>query len=289
MDYKNIILDNINTSCDNIKNVFVHDSFELKQIDNDIPNVYDILYNGNHTGYILKIPKRSKLGRLSRFNFNIELHNCEKLKDVKHVSKLLFAKTHGKFIYSIMKKYHFPDLFTHITTVGMIVESEKIEKILTNLLKVTKSIHEKDVVHFDIKPENVIYDSKTDDVYLIDYENTITTTYASPDIARDKLSDCWGIGVTIYLSIYGEYPYENESTKELKKDLFVFNRDDSDDSYGGDDSNIGSKNVDQYKKIRDIDPKLKMVIRGLLERKKRKRLTCDAALEMLSSNKIFSL
>lgn len=44
-----------------------------------------------------------------------------------------------------------------------------IKKIMKQLLECVKIIHENDIFHRDIKPGNIIFDSKTLDINLIDW------------------------------------------------------------------------------------------------------------------------
>lgn len=50
------------------------------------------------------------------------------------------------------------------------IEQSVIADILYNLLVSLKYLKEKGVCHRDIKPENILYDPKTGDIKLIDFE-----------------------------------------------------------------------------------------------------------------------
>ena len=83
---------------------------------------------------------------------------------------------------------------------------------MKQLLECVKTIHNIDIIHRDIKPGNLIFDSKTLDINLIDwglaefyfpgkkYNRKISTKpYKPPEILfgdhyYDKKFDIWGVG-----------------------------------------------------------------------------------------------
>ncbi len=136
-------------------------------------------------------------------------------------------------------------------------------------------IHENNLIHKDIKPENLVYDSKgyihiTDfgisKVYHADNgkENSGTPGYMAPEVLFNKdhnfSVDYFSLGVCLYELLMGRRPYHGHNKKELRKDIITrqarINEDNIPDGF------IKSKNF--FDCINFIN--------GLLERKKERRL-----------------
>lgn len=102
--------------------------------------------------------------------------------------------------------------------------------IADDILKALKYIHEKNVIHNDIKPQNIMIDKNYNPI-LIDFDISCITNllckyndktvkcckskgstleYAAPELGEmDSTfkSDLWSLGVTLYKSATGKYPF----------------------------------------------------------------------------------
>jgi len=122
------------------------------------------------------------------------------------------------------------------------LSNEEIYNIINPLLDVVEHIHQLDIYHLDIKPENIII--KEDgtpvllgfyastmiyDEYTKKYHNIHTPEYASPEQISvenisevDQRSDIYSIGVLLYYLITNVLPPKAEVRKKSKKnDLYV--------------------------------------------------------------------
>ncbi|XP_065211557.1 serine/threonine-protein kinase D1 isoform X2 [Planococcus citri] len=155
---------------------------------------------------------------------------------------------------------------------------ERITKFLiTQILIALKHLHSKNIVHCDLKPENVLLSSDSDfpQVKLCDFgfariigEKSFrrsvvgTPAYLAPEVLRNKgynrSLDMWSVGVIIYVSLSGTFPFNEDEdiNEQIQNAAFMYPphpwKDISDDA---------------------ID-----LINNLLQVKKRKRYTVDKSL-----------
>ena len=95
-------------------------------------------------------------------------------------------------------------------------------------------IHEKQIIHKDIKPENLVFDSRGY-IHITDFgiskiyhpdngkENSGTPGYMAPEVLFNKDHnfnvDYFSLGVILYELLMGRRPYHGHSKKELRKDV----------------------------------------------------------------------
>ena len=86
-----------------------------------------------------------------------------------------------------------------------------------------KYVHSKGITHRDIKPANILYNWKTEDVKIIDFEickqnkniamwtMTGTLCFKAPEMFNGKgynhLVDLWALGVTIFQLVTFKLPF----------------------------------------------------------------------------------
>lgn len=122
--------------------------------------------------------------------------------------------------------------------------SERITKFLiTQILIALKHLHSKNIVHCDLKPENVLLSSDTDftQVKLCDFgfariigEKSFrrsvvgTPAYLAPEVLRNKgynrSLDMWSVGVIIYVSLSGTFPFNEEEdiNEQIQNAAFMY-------------------------------------------------------------------
>ena len=137
------------------------------------------------------------------------------------------------------------------------LDEEKARFILRNLLEGVKYLHSKNIIHRDIKPDNILFRSenifKENQIALADfglatfndvpkylYPRCGSPGFAAPEVfnysfadQRYKLkSDMFGVGVTLFLMLTGRFPYpgkkglveENKHCEVDMKRIFSLNR-----------------------------------------------------------------
>lgn len=156
--------------------------------------------------------------------------------------------------------------------------SERTTRFLIyQILIALKFLHSQNIVHCDLKPENVLLssDSEFPQVKLCDFgfariigEKSFrrsvvgTPAYLAPEVLRNKgynrSLDMWSVGVIIYVSLSGTFPFNEDE-----------------------DINDQIQNADfMYppQPWREISPEAVDLITNLLQVKTRKRLTVDKSL-----------
>ncbi|XP_077869639.1 serine/threonine-protein kinase D3 [Saccoglossus kowalevskii] len=156
--------------------------------------------------------------------------------------------------------------------------SERVTKFLIHqILIALKYLHSKNIVHCDLKPENVLLSSDSDfpQVKLCDFgfariigdksfrRSVVgTPAYLAPEVLRSKgynrSLDMWSVGVIIYVSLSGTFPFneDEEITDQIQNAAFMYPPNPW--------KEVSSQAVD--------------VINNLLQVKLRKRFTADKSL-----------
>lgn len=149
------------------------------------------------------------------------------------------------------------ELFEHLLESG-VFEEDRAQKLVVELCHALSYLHANDVVHADIKPENILVGERENGemlVRLIDFglayrqhdesERQLSTTgsigtlaYAAPEyLSRqesDSSVDIWALGVVLYIILCGYHPFDAEndaSDEELRRRIVKGEFDRSSDAW----------------------------------------------------------
>jgi len=136
---------------------------------------------------------------------------------------------HDGLVYLVMERVHGRSIQEHLDINGRFQEEAALYIILQTARALTH-LHERGLVHRDIKPGNILLDSdnvvKLCDLGLATQaggeggETTAgTAQYIAPEQARaesglDVRSDIYALGVTLYQLVVGKLPFEGETNHE---------------------------------------------------------------------------
>ena len=175
----------------------------------------------------------------------------EVLKDINHpnIIKLLEIKQESKFLYLICEYYNGRDLAFYLKEKKSPLSEEVVQHIMKQLINAIKYLHEKKIVHRNIKPENIFIDySSEKDLSEKNLLNSkiilggfdvsthlkqdqlldlfvATKNYISPEILKRKYNekvDIWSLGIAFCELLLGKIPFyqSGENKNKINYDLF---------------------------------------------------------------------
>jgi len=189
--------------------------------------------NSNKQVVIKKIPKDYE----SSTEVVKEIEAGKKLKH-KNISKFQEHFANRDFDYLVFDRVQGSDLFSLIEKRKFtpFTDSET-RKIFKQILKAVRYAHKHDIVHRDIKLENILMDSQKKitliDFGLCDIVKRGTQSerfcgsidYVAPEVLLKKsydgfTADCFSLGVVLYTLLFAEFPFvSKERVQALKAGL----------------------------------------------------------------------
>ncbi|KAI4861697.1 checkpoint kinase 2-like protein [Hypoxylon rubiginosum] len=153
------------------------------------------------------------------------------LMGVSHPNVLCLKDTFNEknAVYLVLELAPEGELFNYIVMKQKLSEAES-RKLFTQLFQGIKYLHDRNIVHRDVKPENILLVDKELHVKLADFglakiigEESFTTTlcgtpsYVAPEILAEgrhrkysKAVDIWSLGVVLYICLCGFPPFSDE-------------------------------------------------------------------------------
>jgi len=171
-------------------------------------NIFTITVDKVELNWLVKVYQSPNHKDLS----SNESCNLRLLQGVGGIPKMLAEHSDNDCDFLIISRLPGLALTDYITKFGTFNE-QGIKPIVISLLKILKQIHSRRIIHCDIKPDNIIYDKTYQQVGIIDFEQRHTVEYASPEQLKCRIlsskTDLWSLGITIYVSLTGEFIFDN--------------------------------------------------------------------------------
>ncbi|CAL8077347.1 unnamed protein product [Orchesella dallaii] len=148
----------------------------------------------------------------------------------------------------------------------IMVESKAI-RIFYDVVKIVERLHKLNIVHRDIKLGTMIMNKATGEMKLANFclgvhltsdndslcDKQGSPAYIAPDVLVGKPyigkpCDMWGLGVSLYIMVYGRFPFREESIPELYRKII------SGDFVIPVGTKVSDKTVDLIKSLLDLNP-----------------------------------
>ena len=157
-----------------------------------------------------------------------------KLLDNEHIMKMVDCFEDSDYFYIVMEIAKGGDLFERIVSKGWLRDKEAVN-IFAQILTAVSHMHNRNIMHCDIKPENILLMSPSgNDVKLCDFgfaqtinndcstlEHCGTPTYTAPEVldgfAFDAKADMWSLGVLLYAMLSGRAPFGQQRSPKLAR------------------------------------------------------------------------
>ena len=180
----------------------------------------------------IKIINKTQLDQISLQKLFREVKIMKSLNH-PNIVKLFEVIQTEKTLYLIMEYASGGELFDYLATHGRMKEEEARAKF-RQIVSAVHYLHQKNIVHRDLKAENLLFDSEMN-IKIADFgfSNEFTSNgklntfcgsppYAAPELFQGKKYDgpkvdIWSLGVILYALISGNLPFDGKNLKELKE------------------------------------------------------------------------
>ncbi|KAF1402832.1 Serine/threonine-protein kinase NIM1, partial [Spheniscus humboldti] len=167
----------------------------------------------------IKILDKTKLDRKTQCLLSREISSMEKLHHPNIIRLYEVVETLSK-LHLVMEYAGGGELFTKISTEGKLLETE-CKIVFSQIVSAVKHMHEKNIIHRDLKAENIFYTSNTC-VKVGDFgfstvskrDETLNTFYEN---YVGIYVDIWALGILLYFMMTGIMPFRADTVAKLKK------------------------------------------------------------------------
>lgn len=190
----------------------------------------------------VKVIDKTRFLNMSTTRFNAQVKEAEVLSKINHKYIVQFRdliRTEDS-IYVVTELLRGGELFERLISFGAYPEP-RAKLLIRRICEALDYLHERDVVHRDVKPENIVLKSEDDDVdcKLVDFgvatelqgnkgSKTFcgSMSYVAPEVLKRRTSflkqgtygkevDMWSLGVTAHVILSLRPPFDEEDNSQM--------------------------------------------------------------------------
>ena len=199
--------------------------------------IYKYIDDNDGKPYILKVIPKQKIKN--------ELSICNVLPNHPNLIKFVGEKqfeNNNCFInndYQFLVFEYFDGISLHKYIKNKNLSSNSIKLIFYQILNGVNILHKNNIIHNDIKLENILICPKTENIKIIDFglsqfgrekiNETVfgSVPYLAPEILSSKFysvySDIWALGILLFAMIEGRFPFYSNSKEDIIDEIMSFN------------------------------------------------------------------
>ena len=152
-----------------------------------------------------------------------------------NIIKIYCYYAHENYLYNVMEYAKGGELTQYINNSKEIPE-DKIKSIFKQIYDAVKYIHNKNIIHRDLKTNNIVFlDEEKTNVAIIDFG--ISSTFCGGDVLKagtlrylppealegnDRNSikiDMWALGVILYILNFKKFPFDGKNSTDIKNKI----------------------------------------------------------------------
>ena len=161
------------------------------------------------------------------------LNEVDILKTLDHpnILKIFEYFEDERYYYIVMEYCQDGDLYDLLNSLGKFDE-ETAAKLMGQIFSAINYIHNRNVIHRDVKLDNILIVKTNKEVCIkiIDFniatfnmgkrlsKITGTSHYMAPEVIKENYTeqcDLWSCGVIMYLLLSGEFPFNGSSSQQI--------------------------------------------------------------------------
>lgn len=211
-------------------NIELNDLMLIKHIGNGKYGSVDLVHNNNYA-YAIKSINRKDADTKKRMAIYLQ-EERRLLFNVDHplICKIVKSFKNDYFVFLLLEHINGQNLSDYLNTHPTVMKTDEVRFLISGVLLVIDYLHKRQIVHRDIKPNNIMLD-KNGYIKLVDfgaaknitdYCNTIIGTphYMSPEVLSGKgysfSCDYWSIGICTFELFYKKYPFGNDAQEVME-------------------------------------------------------------------------
>lgn len=202
--------------------------------------LFGAVYKAKHKkSGVIRAIKRIKKDHVNAANLHSLLNDVEILKKLDHpnIIKVYEFYQDEAAYYVVTDLCTGGELFDTILKEKVFTESRAAE-YMRQILSAIAYCHDKNLVHCDLKPENIMLESAESTlIKVIDFGNSSVCTkdqklsnkfgsvyYVAPEVLNSSYNekcDVWSLGVILYLLLTGKPPFNGNSDQQILQKVYT--------------------------------------------------------------------